>query len=185
MNRELFDQFYSAGVLDPGSEQYLWLPDMECFPPEEAKHCRNEYCTSGLLSGLTAFAVSGAGDLFCWDAHDRVWLVPPDAGMRVYYAASLGDAVYRRLLEFANDAFGNFCSDAEKQAMSPADADCVISQTEAISMLAEYDAGFQELLSDVQHDVLRALVRGGFDRDGVLLTDAACRALIGAILYPV
>lgn len=185
MNREIFDRLYAAGVLDPVSAQYLWLPDMECFPPEDAKHYRDEYCTSGVLKGLTAFAASSAGDLFCWDSHDRVWLVPPDDGMRVYYAASLGDAVYRRLLEFANDAFGNICSDEEKQALPPGEADCVISQSEALALLADYDTGFQELLSAGQHDVLRALIRGGFDRNGRLLTDAACRALIGALLYPV
>lgn len=184
MNRELFEKLYSAGVLDPASAEYLWLPDMECFPPEDAKHHRNEYCRSGLLSGLTAFAVSSAGDLFCWDERDRVWLVPPNDGMRVYYAANFADAVYRRVLEFASDAFGNFCTDEEKQAMSPADADGVISQSEALFMLGEYDAGFQDLFSAGQHDVLRALIRGGFDRDGVLLTDTARYALIGALLYP-
>ena len=99
--------------------------------------------------------------------------------------SNLGDAVYRRLLEFASDAFGTFCSDAEKKILPPDEADGVISHSEALAMLAEYDAGFGQLLSPLQHDVLRALMHGGFDKDGVLLTDDARNALIGAMLYPV
>ena len=183
MNREQFDQLYSAGVLDSARAEYLWLPEMEFFPPEQAEsHILN---AGARRDGLTAFAVTGGGDLFCWDAQDRIWLMPPDGGNGAYFAANLGDAVYRRLLEFASDAFGTFCSDAEKKILPPDEADGVISHSEALAMLAEYDAGFGQLLSPLQHDVLRALMHGGFDKDGVLLTDDARNALIGAMLYPV
>ena len=183
MNRERFDQLYSAGLLNSARAEYLWLPEMEFFPPEQADtHIRTP---DGRLDGLTPFAVTGGGDLFCWDAHDRIWLIPPDGGDGSFFAANLGDAVYRRLLEFASDAFGNFCSDAEKSALPPDEADGVISHSEALAMLAEYDAGFDALLSQGQHDVLRALMHGGFDKGGVLLTDDARAALIGAMLYPV
>ena len=65
--------------------------------------------------------------------------------------------------------------------MQQEDAESVISETEALGMLRDYDAGFADLLSQEQHDVLRTLVRGGFDDEGVLLTPAACAALIYAM----
>ncbi|MBR6718469.1 MAG: hypothetical protein IKI77_09030 [Oscillospiraceae bacterium] len=180
-NSTQFNQLFQAGVMNPASEHYLWLPEMEFLSPEVAGYRRQLFEGVCDLTGLTVFAVTGGGDLFCWDAEDSVFLVPHDGGDPAYFAADLGDAVYRRLLEFSADLFENFCSDQEKAAMQPEDAESVISETEALGMLRDYDAGFADLLSQEQHDVLRTLVRGGFDDEGVLLTPAACAALIYAM----
>ncbi len=173
MNREIFDRLYDSGVLDSARAEYLWLPEMNFFPPVAGG---GEYC------GLTAFAMTGKNDLFCWDDDDRVYLAPPDHTEPVLYAANFRDAIYRRLLEFASDAFGTFCSDEEKAAMPHEAAEAVISHSEALAMLKEYEGGFEALLLPEQLDVLRTLRRGGFDKSGVLLTESACGALIGVLL---
>ena len=171
MNRILFDRFYSAGLLDSRRAEYLWMPEMDFFPPVDG---------GGNYAGLTAFAATGKSDLFCWDAGDRVWLVPPDHSEPVLYALNLRDAIYRRLLEFMSNAFGNICTDEVKRRM-PTDT-VAISQSEALAMLKEYEQGFADLLLPEQLDVLRTLRRGGFDRSGVLLTGEACGALISVLL---
>ena len=155
-NAEIYEKLLQNGITK------LWLPEME-FLDADAMASRKQLWNDTLqMDGLTVFAVNGYGDLFAWREDDSVLFVEVGPGQYQEFARSLPDAVFHRILEFAEGSYVAFCTDDDKADMDPDDAEDYISETEATSLLRDCRDTFGAFFTEEQNACLDKLIGQGF-----------------------
>ena len=172
-NTELYNKLTECGYTK------VWLPEMELLPQDMMDFRKQLWNDSFDLDGLTVFAVNGHGDLFAWRDDDSVVFIDIDSGMCREFALNLADALYRRIVEFANGDYADMCSNEEKADIDPDDADYYISEEEAVGLLEKYNSTFGEFFGKEQRDYISALIQQGFlpDADAFITEDELMRLL--------
>ncbi len=89
---------------NPMSRSYLWIQEMEWIPlPAIRDHEFPDYCKAGFVP----FAITGAGDHWCWYPEHTfngvapVVFCPHDEKFGKFYAPHFLGSVYRQVLAFA------------------------------------------------------------------------------------
>lgn len=155
-NPELYEKLLGCGCTK------VWLPEMEFLPQDKMdyrKQLRNDVLD---LDDLTVFAVDGYGNLFAWRDDDSVVFVDVGSGMCEEFSANLADAVFRRIVEFANGDYAEMCTDEEKAEMDPDDAEYCISESDAVELLKQYVSTFGNFFGEEQRNYIGSLIEHGF-----------------------
>ncbi len=155
-NAEIYHAMPENGLTD------IWLPEMEFLPPDQAEYRKSLWQDTLEMDELTVFAVDGYGDMFAWRPDDSVVFIETDTGTCTKYASCLPDAVFRRIIEFANGDYTEMCSDAYKAGLDADEAEDCISERDAVGLLKQYQSAFGNYFSQDKKEYIDSLIQHGF-----------------------
>ena len=170
MNNLIYNSLIKKGFINPNNEEYLWLPEMIWFAPDKLDYYNNDRYDYLRTEGLFLFAKNAYGDFFAWNKDDEsVLFCDQGSGYGFLYAPNLEGAIFRRIIEFANGDYVDFCFDDKKEEMDEDEAEGYISETQAISMLKEYKKSFGEYFQSGWIDALDRIIQNGLiDENGFI-----------------
>ena len=140
----------------------IWMPEMEFLPVDKMEYRRELWSDQLYIDDMTVFAVDGGGNLYAWRDDDSVVYIDTGAGTSREFAPSLADAIFRRIVEFANGDYTDICSDEEKADMSPDDAEYYTSEHEAVELLKQYNSTFGCYFGADRREYIDSLIERGF-----------------------
>lgn len=170
MNSDIFKKLIDLGYVNPKSEKCVWLPDMIWFNPDKINYYNTNRYDYLHIENLFIFAKAASGDFFAWDKNNEfVIFCDHGSGYGIFFAPNLEGAIFRRIVEFANGDYVDFCYDREKYNMLEDEAEEYISESEAILMLKEYKKYFGDFFKREWLDILDEFIENGFiDENGFI-----------------
>ncbi|MBQ7783169.1 MAG: hypothetical protein IJ368_04290 [Oscillospiraceae bacterium] len=105
MSRNLYQKLKTHDFINPKSEKYLWVRDMEWIDPKQSKKYKGK-----IPKNVMPIAATGAGDI--WGIFGiEVFLYFHDDDEVLFYADNLKNAIFRAIVEYLSD--NDFISENE------------------------------------------------------------------------
>lgn len=163
MNNKVYEILVTFGYTDSNTSKYIWLPEMEWIAKEDISYYNNERYSYLNVRNLFIFAINGAGDFFAWDKNDeKVIFCDQGSGYGIVFALNLEGAIFRRIVQFANGDYVDFCSDEEKNKMNSDEAEEYLCETEAIELMKTYRICFKDLFKSEWLEIINGFINNGF-----------------------
>ena len=104
MSRNLYQKLKTHDFLNPKSEKYLWIRDMEWIDPKQSKKYKGN-----IPKNAMPIATTGAGDIWgIFGIEVFLYFHDDDA---LFYADNLKNAIFRAIVEYLSD--NDFISESE------------------------------------------------------------------------
>lgn len=179
VNMELYNNLIKNGYTE------VWLPEMEFLPPDQMEYRKQLWNDTLYLDDLTVFAIDGYGNLFAWKDNGSVVFIDIGPGKCEAFSLCLADAIYRRIIEFANGDYADMCSNKDKAEMNPDDAEYYTSEDDAVELLKQYLNTFGIFFSKEQRNYIELLIQQGFLPDtNAFITEEELMRTIHDLIKP-
>lgn len=114
-----YDVLYENGVINPDSDNYIWISNMHFFSKKKFKYYLTEIYDD--MINVIPFAKMSNGDVFGWECENGIQseivvMCNHDDGESIVYAPDLCSAIFRRILEFTNEE--EFCETESDSCIS-------------------------------------------------------------------
>ncbi len=102
----IYSSLYESGIINPISKKYQWISNIEFFSKDKLEYYHKEIYDE--MKMVMPFASTSGGDVFGWYVEDNqqleyVVMCNHDDGESVFYAADICSAIFRKIIEFANE----------------------------------------------------------------------------------
>ncbi len=102
---DLYNIMQKSGAFDPGSNNYIWIRDMEWIDPKQIEKNKEK-----VPENVIPIAVTGAGDV--WGINNnKIVLYYHDDEEELHYADNLKNAIFRAIVEYLSD--NDFIAESE------------------------------------------------------------------------